>query len=410
MFLLRLLPPLPREISLAVVGLLFGLFLTVQGARQAYAEATGVPGTVKVAECTPATGGLGDLWQDGWACKGSFEATDHSVSISRVAVDGIIENRPADGTLAALVDGSGDHTATRDGSGSWKIPTLTGVVLLAFTAWRIRTVRGMLRLRRAVRTAESGGPTPVPVNEGSREGREGAPKQDEPHHVVPPKGPNPWGQAVAAVAVVAVLGVVLWTFGQTSSSGSAATTATCSDGEPDKSPGKASRHVSGAQLCKAVNRPDLAELLGTAGESAKNASGSDGSVELAGGKEIDNPSAQVEFGTYTVTLSATYDRLPVAGAAALLGDGALQRTVLGRPAVLYSDRTISIHFRLDGSDTDSGPGVPARVLSVARDAKDSGGSFEVALWRADGAVPDDAVLLRVAEKVLPAIPGWAANG
>lgn len=144
------------------------------------------------------------------------------------------------------------------------------------------------------------------------------------------------------------------------------------------------RGVSGAQLCEALNRTDLAELLGTPGETAKTAGGSDGSVKFAGGKEVFNPSARVEFGTYTVTLSATYDRFPVAGSAAFLGNGARQRTVLGRPAVVYSDRTISISFRLDGSDADSGPGVPARALTVARDAKDSGGSFEVVLWRADG--------------------------
>ncbi|WP_328891535.1 hypothetical protein [Streptomyces sp. NBC_00316] len=46
---------------------------------------------------------------------------------------------------------------------------------------------------------------------------------------------------------------------------------------------------------------------------------------------------------------------------------------------------------------------------MAQDAKDSGGSFEVTLWRADGGVPDDAVLLRAAEKVLPTVPGWAAG-
>jgi hypothetical protein len=154
-FLLRFLPPLPREISLAVVGLVFGLFLAVHGAQQAYAEATGVPGTVTLTDCTPATGGLSDLWQDGWACEGSFAATDHTVNISSVAVDGVIDTRPADGTLPALVDSSGDHTATRNGSGSWKIPTLTGVVILGFTAWRIRSARALLRLRRAVRTAES---------------------------------------------------------------------------------------------------------------------------------------------------------------------------------------------------------------------------------------------------------------
>ncbi|WP_393063434.1 DUF6215 domain-containing protein [Streptomyces sp. LN549] len=62
-------------------------------------------------------------------------------------------------------------------------------------------------------------------------------------------------------------------------------------------------HASGARLCEALNRSDLAELLGTPGEIAKSASGRDGSVMLAGGKETATPSARVEFGTYTVTLT-----------------------------------------------------------------------------------------------------------
>ncbi|MET7801751.1 DUF6215 domain-containing protein [Streptomyces decoyicus] len=225
-------------------------------------------------------------------------------------------------------------------------------------------------------------------------------------------GAGAWGQALAAVALVAALGVGLWTVRESSPPDSAPPPATCSGGEPEKAagaPGKAPRQVSGAQLCQALNRPDLAELLGTPGETAKSAGGSGSSVKLGNGKEIATPSAQVEFGTYTVNLSATYDRHPVAGSAGLLGEGARQRRVLGRPAVFYADRTISISFRLDGKDSDSGPGVPARTLTVARDAKDSGGSFEVSLWRADGGVPDDAVLLRVAEKVLPTVPWWAAG-
>ncbi|WP_055589596.1 DUF6215 domain-containing protein [Streptacidiphilus griseoplanus] len=214
-----------------------------------------------------------------------------------------------------------------------------------------------------------------------------------------------WGQVVAAVAMVAALGLGLWSQGKASSPESARSAATCSGGAT----GTPSSHVSGAQLCQALNRPDLATLLGTPGQTAKIASGGGGSFKLAGGGEIATPSAQVEFDTYTVTLSATYDGLPVAGSAAVLGGGARQRTVLGRPAVLYSDRTLSISFRLDGSDAHSGPGVPARALAVALDTRDSGGSLEVALWRADGAVPDDAVLLRVAETVLPTVPGWVAG-
>ncbi|WP_328884986.1 DUF6215 domain-containing protein [Streptomyces sp. NBC_00316] len=154
------------------------------------------------------------------------------------------------------------------------------------------------------------------------------------------------------MALVAALGVGLWTLGNTSSSNSAPPPATCPEGDIEKT----SRHVSGAQLCEALNRPDLAQLLGTPGENAKAAGTSGGSVKPANGKEIATPSAQVEFETCTVTLSATYDRLPVAASATLLGDGAQQRTVLGRPAVFYSDRTISIRFSLDGSDTTSRPG------------------------------------------------------
>ncbi|MFC5216016.1 DUF6215 domain-containing protein [Streptomyces coerulescens] len=217
------------------------------------------------------------------------------------------------------------------------------------------------------------------------------------------KGANVWGQAIAALVMVTALGGGLWAYGRTAES-SGPPPASCSD----EKPGKATGRVTGAQLCEALLRPDLAELLGTPAETAKTASGSDGSVGLSGGKDIPMPSAEVEFDTYTVTLSATYDDLPVTGSETLLGDSE-KRTVLGRPAVLYSDRTIRIDFRLDGGDADSGPGVPLRSLMVAQDAKDGGGSYDVTLWRADGMVPDDAVLLRVAEKVLPTVPGWTAG-
>ncbi|MFD7305483.1 DUF6215 domain-containing protein [Streptomyces pharetrae] len=227
----------------------------------------------------------------------------------------------------------------------------------------------------------------------------------------PARGPSAWGQAATALALVGALGIGLWTVQQTSSSSPASdgtpSPAGCSSGETSQE--ASSRRVTGTQLCEALNRSDLAELLGTPGQSAKTANGSDGSFRTGSGKEIATPSAQVEFDTYTVTLAATYDRLPVAGSARLLGPDARQRTFLGRPAVLYSSRTISLSFRLDGGDSRSEPGVPARVVSVAQDAADSGGSFEVSLWRTDGGVPDDAVLLRVAETVLPTVPRWTGG-
>ncbi|MFJ5998342.1 DUF6215 domain-containing protein [Streptomyces sp. NPDC092370] len=218
---------------------------------------------------------------------------------------------------------------------------------------------------------------------------------------------NAWGQALAAVALVGVLGAGFWGLARTSAAESEPKPATCSDGE---TPGPKGKHLSGAQLCEALNRSDLAALLGTPTEIAKTAQGSDSSIGTAGGKDIATPQAQVEFETYTVTLSATYDGLPVTGSEALLGSDARRKKVLGRPGVLYSTRTISISFRLDGGDADSGPGVPARALTVAQGPKDRGGSLDVTLWRADGVVPDDAVLLRVAEKVLPTVPGWTARG
>ncbi|MFG3305681.1 DUF6215 domain-containing protein [Streptomyces wuyuanensis] len=225
------------------------------------------------------------------------------------------------------------------------------------------------------------------------------------------QGVSAWGQAVAAVAMVGTLGVGLWALGEVSSGGTGERPAvTCFDGEsgePRGETGKARRVLSGTQLCETLHRPDLAALLGTPGERAKSANGSDSTVG-SGSDAIAIPSAEVEFETYTVTLGATYDGRPVAGSMAYPGNDARRMTALGRPAVLYSDRTISISFRLDGSDASSGgPGLPVRTLSVAQDARDGGGSFEVSLWRTDGMVPDDAVLLRVAEKVLPTVPGWA---
>ncbi|MCT4353974.1 DUF6215 domain-containing protein [Streptomyces sp. Je 1-79] len=227
-----------------------------------------------------------------------------------------------------------------------------------------------------------------------------------------PKGAGMWGQVVAGLLVVPALGFGLWAMGEAvgDTGGGPPRPAACGDGETGGTPGKTREtrgRLSGDELCKALNRPDLARLLGTPEEMATSADGSDGSLKLAGAaRDIATPTSEVRFATYTVTLSALYDGAPVAGYTPFTGHSAEERKVLGRPAVLYSDQTISIRFRLDGSDAETGPGVPARSVIVARDARDSGGSYEVTLWRGDGAVPDDAVLLRVAEAVLPTLPGW----
>ncbi|WP_330242063.1 DUF6215 domain-containing protein [Streptomyces sp. NBC_00525] len=226
------------------------------------------------------------------------------------------------------------------------------------------------------------------------------------------KAPGTWTQVSAALVLVGMLAGGFWLLVKTSAAESTAARvpATCSTEAPSKAPPKSDKgaaHASGARLCEALNRTDLAALLGTPDEIPKSANGSDGSFGLPGAK-FARPSAEVEFDTYTVSVAATYDGTPVGGSGTYL-PSALEQKFLGRPAYLYSDRTISIALRLDGRDAGTGPGVPVRALTVAADTEDSGGSFDVALWRADGRMPDDAVLLRVAEKVLPTLKAWGAG-
>jgi hypothetical protein len=219
------------------------------------------------------------------------------------------------------------------------------------------------------------------------------------------KGASAGAQAAAAVVLVAGVLGGMWGLGEVYPQNSHDRgPAACSNTHEDED---ATPHVSGAQLCKALNRPDLPTLLGTPEDSAQTADGNESVVTLAGGAKIATPEANVVLKTYSVKLSASYDHLPVAQMADLLGKTAQTKTVLGHPAVLYSDRTIAITFT--GGKTSTGPGAIARRLLVARNAKDGGGSFEVVIWRQDDVLPDDAALFRVAEQVLPTIPGWTAD-
>ncbi|MEU5536903.1 DUF6215 domain-containing protein [Streptomyces sp. NPDC020362] len=215
---------------------------------------------------------------------------------------------------------------------------------------------------------------------------------------------RPGVQALAAVVVFGGLLGILWaqdTWQGSSDRGPAA----CSDDHHRA----AGPHVSAARLCTALNRGDLPALLGTPTEQAETAYGSESSVKDADGTETPSPQAEVSLKTYSVKLWASDDDLRVGEMSGLLGRSAESRTVLGHPAVLYSDHTIAIGFNLGGGKVDTSTGGIARHLLVARDAKDGGGSFEVALWRQDDVPPDDAALLRVAERVLPTVPGWSGG-
>ena len=229
-----------------------------------------------------------------------------------------------------------------------------------------------------------------------------------------PKGAGVWGQVITALALVGALGAALLIFRHTQAKDSAAPppAATCSDGKsakPTGAEGEKAPYLSGAQLCELLYRSDLAELLGTPGETAQSTTTS-GSAPPADGASLSGPYAQVSFPTWTVNLAATYHNLPMAEEVKVFGADAQQRQVLGHPAFSYSDHTIEIRFHLGSGGSQSGAGAPATVLSVAMDPKGTGGSFEVTLWRTDGSFPpDDATLLRVAETILPAIPGWTAT-
>ncbi|MFF6782843.1 DUF6215 domain-containing protein [Streptomyces sp. NPDC012510] len=223
------------------------------------------------------------------------------------------------------------------------------------------------------------------------------------------EGGSTGAQVFAAVAAVGALVGGMWylpdILDQTPSTlGPAA----CSSSD-DASPAPRGK-VSGARLCTALNRPDLPKLLGTPTEQAVSASGSERESTWAGGTKTVTPEATVELQTYSVELSASHDDLPVAEMAEYLDHTAQTKTVLGHPAVLYSGRTISISFRLDGSDANSGPGGVARRLLVAGDPKDNGDTYELVIWRQDALTPDDQALFRVAEKVLPTLPGWRSAG
>ncbi|KUN77535.1 DUF6215 domain-containing protein [Streptomyces griseoruber] len=233
------------------------------------------------------------------------------------------------------------------------------------------------------------------------------------------RGPNAWVQVISAFVVVAALAGGLWKYQKdngTQGSGAAvpAGPISCSSATPTGVPTMVRagvRYVSANRLCQALNRPDLAALLGTPGERALSYGGDDDSVTL-GGSDVPAPEMNVTLPTYSVQLSASFDHFAVKDMADLLGGDAHERTFLGRPAVLYSDRTYAFFFGIrpaEGS-ASSAPSHPTRRLVVARDPKDGGGSYDIALWRQDSERPDDAVLLRLAARILPTLPGWGGSG
>ncbi|CAL9323164.1 hypothetical protein SUDANB135_06647 [Streptomyces sp. SudanB135_2055] len=315
-------------------------------------------------------------------------------------------------------------------------PVAAGIALvfLVFTAVRVRTVVHALRARRKPEPVDGGDGADGGDSAGGgdrtdrADGRDGvaasAAHRPEPQAapaapaapVAPEKEPNAWGQAVAAVAVFAAIGFALW-FGPRilpSEDATPANGVSCPDLEEE--PPSAYRDTPGAVtgdvLCRALNRPDLAGLLGTPGETATAASGDNGTAPLTDGK-VAQPEAEVTFDTYTVNVSATYNDLTIAQYVKLLETGGQRDhqplSVLGRPAVFSSDHTMRISIDLangaSGGPVEQGP--LARTLTVALDREDRGGSYDITVWSESGGLPEDGVLLGIAEEVLPAVAGPA---
>ncbi|MET8857745.1 DUF6215 domain-containing protein [Streptomyces sp. NPDC004579] len=306
-----------------------------------------------------------------------------------------------------------------------------GLVFLVFTAIRVHGVVRALRARRNPSPAASAGgatvdaaahaqvqpqaalsqaavqPQPQPLPQAGTGPRPGAgtPKKDH----------NAWGQAVGAVALFGALGAILWLGPRfmPSEEVNATPPASCSDEtheEPPKVYKKKPRPVTGEELCNAVLRPDLAMLLGTPGEKATSASGSDNTAPLTDGK-VAQPEARIDFDTYTVNVSATYNDLSIDQYVKLMkyGEESDVKTVKvrGRSAVFSTDHTMKIEINLGGDGGSGGPvgqGPLERTLSVALDRGDRGGYCEITVWSESGALPSDTALLDIAEKVLPKIP------
>ncbi|MFF8744193.1 DUF6215 domain-containing protein [Streptomyces californicus] len=298
-------------------------------------------------------------------------------------------------------------------------PAGIGAVFLLLATVSIHRVVRAVRARRGASAgaAEAGLPgQPQPVA-----ARSAAPPVP-PAAPAPPKEIHAGVQVFAAFAVFGVLAASVWLGprllppeGEGDGTPRAAACPSEEDAKGEKTPDayKKADVVTGADLCEALNTPDLAGLLGTPEEIATTASGDNGTAALTGGK-VARPVAEVRFDTYTVNVSVTYNKLSMDQYVKLMEFGnetdVRKSTVLDRTAVFFSQPTMAIEIDLGGGGT-GGPvtdGPLARNLAVALDGKDRGGYCEVTVWSDAGTLPDDDALLDIAETVLPAIPERAA--
>ncbi|MFE0458859.1 DUF6215 domain-containing protein [Kitasatospora sp. NPDC058965] len=210
-------------------------------------------------------------------------------------------------------------------------------------------------------------------------------------------------QVVAALALggVVAAGLVLLQQ-QQAATGRPARAASCKAAEPDDSP----RYPA---LCAALNRADLPALVGAptdrvtvAGPGVGHWTGSDGTKHVV-------HSAEVQIGQVSVRLTDE-DELDVTDAE-IIGSAPHHRTpVLGHLSTTYETKTIGFTLSLGGGRSAApAPGGVAHSLVIGKHPDGRGGTYEFAIWRQDDLPPDEATLYRIAEAVLPTLPGWVAG-
>ncbi|WP_329277116.1 DUF6215 domain-containing protein [Streptomyces sp. NBC_01451] len=213
-------------------------------------------------------------------------------------------------------------------------------------------------------------------------------------------------QVVSALVVVACLAVGFWVMAKYEPDPKDSPPASCSRSDDDV---PLSKPVSGVQLCEALNRPDLPVLLGTPNDRALGAYSNEATSSDKQDVMPTDPEATVQLEGYSVKLTEAEDikLSDLTDSEYLTFKSGERRTVLGHPAFLYSGQTIGIVFK-DGKGS-SGSGGISRNLLVAKDPKDGGGLYEISIWRQDDLPPDGTALRRLAEQVLPTVPGWPAG-
>ncbi|MFJ8038989.1 DUF6215 domain-containing protein [Kitasatospora sp. NPDC096147] len=156
-------------------------------------------------------------------------------------------------------------------------------------------------------------------------------------------------------------------------------------------------HPAYPALCAALNRADLPTLLGSPADRV---------ISARPGGFTGTPVVEVRLGDTGVLLTDSAD--PVGETEFRKRYRAEPEPLLGHAAATYSDRMLGVMV-VPGQESAATDSRPSRHLVVEqRPGVPGGRTYEIALFRRDGWSPDDEVLRRLAEAVLPTLPGWSA--